>query len=30
MKSVIIYASPHHGNTQRVVERMAKRIGADS
>lgn len=28
MKSVIIYASPHHGNTQRVVERMAKRIGA--
>ena len=28
MKSLIIYASPHHGNTKKVVERMAKKIGA--
>ena len=28
MKSLILYASPHHGNTKRVAERMAKKIGA--
>lgn len=28
MKSIILYASPHHGNTKKVVERMAKKIGA--
>lgn len=28
MKSVIIYASTHHGNTKKVAERMAKKIGA--
>ena len=28
MKSLILYASPHHGNTKKVAERMAKKIGA--
>jgi len=28
VKSVIIYASTHHGNTKKVAERMAKKIGA--
>lgn len=28
MKSIILYASTHHGNTKQLVERMAKKIGA--
>ena len=28
MKSVIVYASPHHGNTRKVAERMAVKSGA--
>ncbi len=28
MKTIILYASTHHGNTKKVVERMAKILGA--
>lgn len=28
MRTIILYASPHHGNTKKVVERMAKKTGA--
>ena len=29
MKSVIIYASTHHGNTKKVVEAISKECGVD-
>ena len=29
MKTLIVYASPHHGNTRRVVEAMAHPLEAD-
>lgn len=28
MKTLILYASTHHGNTRKIVERMAKKSGA--
>ena len=28
MKTIILYASTHHGNTKKIVERMAKQMGA--
>ena len=28
MKTIILYASTHHGNTRKIVERMAKKMGA--
>ena len=28
MKTIILYASTHHGNTKKIVERMAKKMGA--
>ena len=28
MKTIILYASTHHGNTRKIVERMAKQMGA--
>lgn len=30
MKSIIIYASLHHGNTKKIVSHMAQFIGADT
>ena len=30
MKTVMIYASIHHGNTRKVVEAMAKELSADT
>lgn len=29
MRAIIIYASTHHGNTKKIVERMAKCLSAD-
>ena len=29
MKTVIIYASVHHGNTKKLVERIAEKCGVD-
>ena len=29
MRSVIIYASTHHGNTKKVVEAIAQECGAE-
>lgn len=29
MKTIIIYASTHHGNTEKVVQAMAESMGAD-